>query len=89
MWQFTAQTVVLAVFYTWVYNNTRGSVLAVALLHAVGNISAATLPYWVSDVGRLAHFGVLAATALAVSAIWGPKTLTRERAPGPARGEAG
>ena len=89
VWQFVAQTVVLTVLYTWVYNNTRGSVLAVALLHAVANISAATLPYWLSEVGRLAHFGVLSATALAVIAIWGPKTLTRERARGPARGEAG
>jgi uncharacterized protein len=78
VWQFTVQAVVLAVLYTWVYNNTRGSILAVALLHAVGNISAAALPYWVSDTGRVVHFGLLAAVVIVVIVIWGPKTLVRK-----------
>jgi uncharacterized protein len=77
VWQYMSQTVVLAVFYTWIYNNTGRSVLAVALFHAMGNISAAVLPYWVSDVGRLVHFGLLAAVAAVIVAIWGPAKLAR------------
>lgn len=49
-----------------------------ALLHAVGNVSAAALPYWVSDVGRLVQFGLLAAVVLVIIVAWGPKTLARE-----------
>ena len=77
VWQFTAVHMVVAVLYTWVYNNTWGSVLAVTLLHAVGNISAVALPYWVSNVGRLVQFGLLAAVAIVIIVIWGPKTLVR------------
>jgi uncharacterized protein len=72
VWQFTAQTVVLAVLYTWVYNHTSGSVLAAALLHAVGNISAATLPYWVSESGRLINFAILLVAVLVVVATSSP-----------------
>ena len=33
-----------AVLYTWLYNNTRGSLLLVTLFHAAGNTGGAFLP---------------------------------------------
>jgi membrane protease YdiL (CAAX protease family) len=36
--------IVEAVLYTWLYNNTRGSLLLVALFHASGNTAGAFLP---------------------------------------------
>jgi hypothetical protein len=32
-----------AVLFTWVYNNTKGSLFLMVLLHAVGNISSSTI----------------------------------------------
>lgn len=77
IWQFVLQSVVLAVLYTWLYNNTRRSILAVALFHAVGNLTGALAPYWITDAGRFVHFGLLLLAAAAVVWIWGPKRLVR------------
>lgn len=58
VWQFVLQSMVLAVLYTWLYNTCRSSP-AVALFHAVNNLAAALVPYWITDMGRYVHFGVL------------------------------
>ena len=41
---FTVYTVSVAVLYTWLYNNTRGSLLLVTLFHASGNTFGMFLP---------------------------------------------
>jgi membrane protease YdiL (CAAX protease family) len=41
---FTVFTVSVAVLYTWLYNNTRGSLLLVTLFHASGNTFGAFMP---------------------------------------------
>lgn len=41
---FVVAHVALAVLYTWLYNNTRGSLLLVTLFHASGNTAAMFLP---------------------------------------------
>lgn len=41
---FVVAHVALAVLYTWLYNNTRGSLLLVTLFHAAENTSAVFLP---------------------------------------------
>lgn len=43
---FTATTIVISVIYTWVFNNTRGSVMIAALLHGANN---AWLNYFLVD----------------------------------------
>ena len=35
---FTATTIAISVTFTWVFNNTRGSVLIAALLHGANNV---------------------------------------------------
>ena len=44
VWEFVLQTMVLAVLYTWLYNNTRGSLLVAILFHTLGNTTSALLP---------------------------------------------
>jgi hypothetical protein len=39
-YQFVGQQMVLAIFYTWLFNNTRGAVSISILFHAMGNIVA-------------------------------------------------
>lgn len=41
---FTAALLALAILYTWLYNNTRGSLLFVTLFHATGNTAGMFLP---------------------------------------------
>jgi|Tabmets5t2r1_1033131.scaffolds.fasta_scaffold20522_2 uncharacterized protein len=75
-------TVAVRVLYTWLYNNTGRSVFAVALFHAMGNLS---------QIGPFLSFGpegypssaqrisglTLAVAAAVVTVVWGPRTLAR------------
>lgn len=73
VWQFTAQTILLSLLYTWLYNHTGGSILAAALFHTTGNLAGAFVPYWVSSAGRWINFAVLMLVALLV---WAGRGLT-------------
>jgi len=55
IWEFLAQTIVLSIIYTWLFNGT-GSVFVVILFHAIGNITGAVLPYWTTSLGRWISF---------------------------------
>ncbi len=66
--EFVLQTMVLAVLYTWLYNNTGGSVLVAALFHASANIAGAAIPTWTTELGRWVNFMLLLVIAGAV--VW-------------------
>jgi chromate transport protein ChrA len=59
-YEFVLQTMLLAVLYTWLYNNTGGSVLVAALFHASANTAAAAVPTWTTEFGRWSSFALLA-----------------------------
>jgi len=77
-------TLALRVLFTWLYNNTGGSVFATVLFHAAGNFA---------QIGPFLDFGpggyplaaqrvdalLLVAAAVVVSAVWGTRTLARYR----------
>jgi membrane protease YdiL (CAAX protease family) len=81
IWQFVAQTIVLTIAYTWLYNNTGGSILVAMLFHAVNSFTAAVIPYWTSEIGRWIHLAILLLVVGAIVLIWGPKTLAKKPAP--------
>lgn len=78
LYQFVLQTMVLSVLYTWLHNNTNGSVLIAGLFHAVSNMAAAAIPFWLSDFGRLVNFGVLLAIAVVIVLRWGWRKLSSD-----------
>jgi membrane protease YdiL (CAAX protease family) len=80
VYQFIIQQMVLAVLYTWLFNNTRGAVSVAILFHAVGNIVGAAVPYWATDLGRWIGLAVLVVFAVVILLIWGPKHLSRSAA---------
>jgi membrane protease YdiL (CAAX protease family) len=77
VYQFVLQQMVLAVFYTWLYNHTRGAVSVAILFHAVGNVVGAAVPSWTTDRGRWIGFGVQVVFAIGMLVFWGPRHLSR------------
>jgi membrane protease YdiL (CAAX protease family) len=78
---FLIQALALAVIYTWLYNNTKGSLLLVVLFHTATNapLTLVLLPLgienWVLPFWLMAGFTVVA--ALVVVAVFGPSRLSR------------
>lgn len=76
-YQFFLQQVLFAVLYTWLYNNTDGSILVAIIFHTMGNLVGAFIPTWTSSTGRWIGFMVLALLTAAVTLYWGPERLSR------------
>lgn len=71
--EFFIQTVVLTILYTWLYHRTQGNVAIAAAFHAMGNITGALIPFWVSSWGRWISFGILMIVAVVVVVVEFPK----------------
>lgn len=69
--------VLVSVLFTWVWNNTGGSLLAVMVLHAMFNLSHWVFPALANDRAALALFALQAAAVLAVVVAFGPARLRR------------
>ena len=76
-WSFAVTVFAFSVLYTWVFNNTRRSILAAILLHFMSN-SALNVLSPLSDRVTLFTAGILALMAVVVVVIWGAKTLTQD-----------
>lgn len=63
------------IFTVWIYNNTGKSVFAAALFHATLNLAYVLFPVDGSHYDMRLGGLVMAGAALAVIAVWGPKTL--------------
>jgi len=83
-WQFVLgyfiMVVAYSVLFTWIYNNTEGSILAVILFHAILNLSAYAIVSVSSQVPRysIPYFyaiTILVAIAIAIVIVYGPKRL--------------
>jgi uncharacterized protein len=83
-WFFALQILAQAIVFTWVYNNTRGSLLMVLLFHAALNTADVFLPIIPSAVGdsrpMLIAMGLRCIAALVVVIVAGPN-LGRQMAP--------
>ncbi|NHJ85702.1 MAG: CPBP family intramembrane metalloprotease [Asgard group archaeon] len=81
-----------SVIYTWLYNNTNGSVLIAMLFHWTTNIGAAVFPYWQLGIingrmpnniyfptyGMLIGFGVQLMAIIIIIILTDPKTMQRQ-----------
>lgn len=81
-WQFLLGVIPSAVVYTWIFNNTRRSTLGAILFHFMANLT-----YELAHATAATNFYATLLwfiAAIAVVAIWGPRTLAR-REPAPPR----
>jgi membrane protease YdiL (CAAX protease family) len=85
-WLFLIGILPLTVVFTWVYNNTRRSTLAIVLLHFTVVLAADFLN--VSAGTNILSTGLWIALAVIVCGVWGPETLRRPRTSARARGDA-
>ena len=76
-WLFMVGIVPLTFVVTWIYNNTRASILAVILFHAVINFSGEMLA--ITQRADTIFIGLWFVAAVAVTLIWGPETMTGRR----------
>ncbi len=69
------------VLAAWIFNNTGKSVFAVILFHAADNTALVTLPevQAISPWGAVVHCGLIMVAAVAVTWLWGPRTLAQFR----------
>ncbi|MCX8192369.1 MAG: CPBP family intramembrane metalloprotease [Nitrososphaeria archaeon] len=78
-WGFAILIVTGAIFFTWIYNNTNQSILAVLLFHTMNNLSFMIFPTLQTAFGGLYLLIINIISAIIVTLIWGPKTLVRKR----------
>jgi membrane protease YdiL (CAAX protease family) len=76
-WMFFLGIVPLTAVFTWIYNNTRRSTLAVILLHSMVNFSGELIA--LTERADAFWMGWFLIAAIAITAIWGPKTFARNR----------
>jgi membrane protease YdiL (CAAX protease family) len=69
---FTLRIVLEAVMITWIFNNTKGSVLAACLYHAMVN----TLPIGIGSIWIF--YGVQIFAVALIGVVFGPKSLNRQ-----------
>jgi CAAX protease family protein len=84
-WIFLLDTVAKAIIYTWVFNNTGGSLLSVTLLHASANSSVLFLPVLPAVTGDnsvlLTTIVLRCVIAIVIVAVAGAARLTRSPHP--------
>ena len=75
-WAYIVILFSLSVIITWIFNNTRRSILAAILLHFMFNSTLNVLSP-LSDRASLFATGILVLAAVIVVIVWGSKTLIR------------
>lgn len=77
-WVFMIGVVALSFPFTWIYNNTRRSTLAVILFHAMVNFTGEVIAITERADVIATTLWIVAAAGIVV--LWGSKTFTREKA---------
>jgi membrane protease YdiL (CAAX protease family) len=82
-WLFMVQDVALAVIMTWIYNNTRGSLLLIHIFHTASNTTVGLLPVLPADqysslVPLYITVAILVLVAVSIVIFYGPKKLSKK-----------
>ena len=78
IWGLILSTTLVSVLFTWVYNNTNRSVLAMLLFHTMFNWSHYLFPTLGSDRASLTLFLFLFIAVAVILIFWGPKNMAHD-----------
>jgi uncharacterized protein len=78
-WEWVPQMLLGSVIYTWIFNNTKGSVLAAALFHASFNTTVVVLP---TSASQWYYYEIMLLVVILIVIIFGPKNLVRQQPEG-------
>ncbi len=73
-WEWLPMILLFTVICTWIFNNTKGSVLAAALLHASLNTSVVVLP---TQSSLWYYYGIFLLAVIFIVIVFGPKNFVR------------
>lgn len=76
-WGFTVLIISGSILFTWIYNNTGGSILAVMLFHTMNNLSFVVFPTLQTTFGGLYLLIINIVLAAGLVLVYGPRTLQR------------
>jgi membrane protease YdiL (CAAX protease family) len=79
VWGLILSHILLTILFTWLYNNTGGSILAALIFHTTISFSWVLFPFVETELGGLYYLILLLIAPIAITIIWGPKRLVRER----------
>ena len=83
IWNIIISTILFSILYTWLHNNTEGSLTPALIFHTMTNLTLLVFPtsqFPTIENNNLAMYYSLILTisaAIIVTAIWGPKRLVR------------
>lgn len=75
-WWYMLPTLPISVLDTWIYNNAHRSTLSAVLLHFMVNLSGEL--FGLTQHATFYQAGLVFLVTAVITAIWGPKTLTRK-----------
>ena len=75
-WVYALWVILMSIVYTWIFNNTKGSVLAAALIHASMNTPVFLIP---EQSLSWYYYGILLLVVILIVVIFGPKNLVRQK----------
>ena len=71
--------ILLTIFFTWLYNNTGGSLLVSLIFHTTISFSWVLFPFVETELGSMFYFFSLLIVTIAILVIWKPKNLDRSK----------
>jgi membrane protease YdiL (CAAX protease family) len=79
VWGLMLSAILVSILFTWLYNNTGGSILVALIFHTMHNFSWVLFPPSLeSELGGLYYLILLLIAPIVITIVWGPKRLVRE-----------
>lgn len=76
-WEWVGFLIVFSILMTWIFNNTKGSVLAAILFHSMANSVGDLI--WCCGSSAWPFYGLELAAVILIVIIFGPKNLVRQK----------
>lgn len=79
IWALIIVLILQSILFTWLYNNTGGSIFATLIFHTMLNLSTFVIfPIFETELGGLYDLILIIISVIVVLIIWGPKRMARE-----------